>query len=256
MADTKGAAAGNVDVWFVPSTGIANINAPTAAEIAAGVRLTEAIAWEGTTFPANDASNDTDDSSLDDSGNVKARGAAQYKAELAFFRPVAGDTTSAYARAWATFKTSRVLGYLITRVFQRTTGEYTAPTAGDWISVYKVVSSRVADKTDGESSVKYVVGFMSQGSLAVNTQVKGSSAVTVTNATGSTSTTVGGHVVLRATLNSKRATNVVTWSTTDDSVASVSQNGVVTGVSAGTASIVASHPSASASSTAVTITVS
>lgn len=257
MADEKVSANGYVDVWAVPVASIADYRSPTASEINGGVRLTPAIAWDGTTFPANDSSEDVDDRSLEDVGNAQSRGNANFAATLSFFRPVPGDTTSEAADAWAFFKTPRVPHYLVTRVLQRAVAPATtAAAAGQWISVYKFISDTVNDDTTGQESVKFIVGELPQGSVAPYTQVKNAAAPTVTNATGSGSTTVGGHVVLRATLGGKRATQTVEWSSSDDAVATVSPNGVVTGVAAGTADITCNHPSASAASTAVTITVS
>lgn len=256
MPDQKVTTNGHVDVWAVPVTGIADYRSPTAAEINAGIRLTPAIAWDGTTFPANDESSDVDDRSLEDVGNATSRGFAQFGAELSFFRPVVGDNASEAALAWNFFKTPRVPLYLVTRVLQRTPAPGTTPAAaGDWVSVFRFISDTVNDDTEGEDSVKFIVGLLPQGELSVYTQVKNASPVTVTNASGSTSLAVGGHAVLRATLGGKRATQVVTWRSSDESVARVSPNGVVTGVSAGTASITASHPAASAASTAVSFTV-
>src|SRR3954467_15811033 len=108
MADLKVTSNGNVEIWAVPVAGIANIQAPTAAEINAGVVLSNAVAWEGSDFPANDASNDVDDRSIRDRGNATSRGFAQFGATLSFFRPLPTDTTSEYALAWAFFKTPRV----------------------------------------------------------------------------------------------------------------------------------------------------
>lgn len=257
MADTKVTTNGRIDVWAVPVTGIADYRSPTAAEVNAGVRLTPAIAWDGTTFPANDESSDVDDRSLEDVGNATSRGFAQFGAELSFFRPVESDTTSEAAAAWALLKNPRVPVYLVTRVLQRTPAPgTTAATAGDWVSVYRFITSTVNDDTEGEDSVKFVVGFLPQGEVSVYTQVKNATPVTVTNASGTTALDVGDHAVLRATLGGKRATQVVNWLSSDDSVVSVSQNGIVTGVSAGTASVTASHPAASAASTAISFTVS
>lgn len=257
MADQKVTTNGHVDVWAIPVTGIADYRSPTASEINAGVRLTPAIAWDGTTFPANDESSDVDDRSLEDVGNATSRGFAQFGAELSFFRPVEGDTTSEAAEAWALLKTPRVPLYVVTRVLQRTPAPGTTPaTTGDWISVYRFISDTVNDDTEGEDSVKFIVGMLPQGEVSVYTQVKNTTPVTVTNASGSTTLDVGDHAVLRATLGGKRATQVVDWVSSNDSIVSVSPNGVVTGVGPGTASVTASHPAASASSTAVSFTVS
>lgn len=257
MVDEKVTSNGHVDVWAVPVTGIANYLSPTAAEVNAGIRLTPSIAWEGTTFPAPDESGDVDDRSLEDIGNALSRGFAAFGAELSFFRPVPGDTTSEAALSWNFFKTPRVPVYIVTRVLQRTVAPGTTlATAGDWISVYRFITDTVNDDTEGEDSVKFIVGFLPQGEVSVNTQVKNATPVTLTNASGSGTLTVGQHAVIRATLGGKRATQVVDWTSSAPNVATVSQNGVVTAVSAGTANISATHASATGATTPIAITVS
>lgn len=257
MADLKVTSNGNVEVWAVPATGIADINQPTAAEINAGIVLSNAIAWEGTDFPANDESNDVDDRSILDRGNATSRGFAQFGATLALFRPLPTDTTSEYALAWAFFKTPRVPVILVTRVLQGTEGTHTNAAAGQWVSLYRFITDTVNDDTEGEDSYKYIVNFLPQGLLAVNTQVKNATAPAVTPSTLSVTAAAGVNhsKTIRATLGSKRATNAVTWTSSNTAVATVSANGVVTGVAAGTANVTANHPSASAASTAVVVTV-
>lgn len=253
MPDLKVTSNGNVEIWAVPVTDIANINAPTAAEINSGVYLADAMAWDGSTYPANEASNDVDDRSVRDRGNATSRGYAQFGASLAFFRPVPGDTTSEAARAWNLFRTPRVPVYLVTRVLQGTEGVYTPAAAGQWVNVYQFITDTVNDDTEGEDSYKYIVNFLPQGGVAVNTQVKNATPVTVLPATASLA--VGAKRALRATLGGKRATSVVNWTSSAPLIASVSQTGVVTAKAVGTATITANHPAASAPSTGTTITV-
>lgn len=254
MADEKVTSNGNITVWVVPEAEIADYRSPTAAAINGGIDVTDAVAWEGTTFPANTESNDVDDRSLRDRGNSTSRGFAQFEATLSLFRPVQGDTTSEAAIAWDFLKTPRVPVYVITRVLQSPEGQASPAAAGQWISVFRMVSDTVNDDTEGEDSVKYVVNFLPQGELAVYTQVKNATPVTVTVADNTIA--VGEHTVARATLGGKRATQVVDWVSANPGVATVSPNGVVTGVSAGTASISATHPAATGATTAVTVTVS
>lgn len=255
MADEKVTSNGNVTVWVVPEADIADYLSPTATEINTnGLDVTEAVAWEGTTFPANTESNDVDDRSLRDRGNSTTRGFAQFEAVLSLFRPLPSDTTSVAAQAWALLKEPRLSVYLITRVLQAPEGEHKDAAAGEWISVYRMDSDTVNDDTEGEDSYKFIVSFLPQGELSVYTQVKNATPPTVTVADAALS--VGDVTVARATLGGKRATQVVTWLSSDATVATVSPNGVITALSTGTTNITASHPAASAASTASVVTVS
>lgn len=253
--DEKFTSNGNTTVWLIPATGIADYRSPTPAEINAGLDVTPAIAWEGTTFPTASDSEDMDDRSLRDKGNATTRGAASYEAVLNLFYPKdLQDTTSDYGKAYQMLRVPRVPVYVVTRVGQSPEGEHKDAAAGEWISVYRFISDGWTDDFEGDDSNKYAIGMLTQGEVAVYTQVKNASPVTVTPATATVS--VGGSAVLRATLGGKRATQVVEWVSSNSSVATVSPNGVVTGVKAGSATVTASHPAASAASTAAAITVS
>lgn len=253
MADEKVTSNGNVDIWAVPAINIANYLSPTAAEINGGTRLTPAVAWDGTSFPANTDSNDIDDRSLEDRGNTQGRGFAQFEATLSLFRPVPGDTTSEAALAWNLLKTPRIGVYIVTRVLQRTEGVATPAAAGQWISVYKMISDTVNDDTEGEDSYKFVVDFLPQGELSVYTQVKNAGPVVLT-ALGPL-TTVGAKTPVLAELGGKWATQVVEWSSSNEAVATVSQNGVVEILATGTASITATHPAATGATVPISVNV-
>lgn len=257
MADTRIFSNGNGNAIWVPLAGIADPASPTAAELAAGIPLSPAIAWDGTTWPSNTESNDVDDRSILDKGNATSRGYAQFEASLNFFYPKElSDTTGEYGRVYQAFRIPRVPGYLVTRVIQNPEGEHTPFVAGNWISVFKFTADTFAADTEGEDSYKYTVDMLPQGAVYAYTQVKNATPVTVVNASGTGALDVGEHAVLRATLGGKRATQVVEWVSSNLAVATVSGNGVVTAVGVGTANITANHPAASAASTAVEITVS
>lgn len=251
--DEKVTSNGNVEVWAIPAASIADISALTAAEINAGVMLGDALAWDGVSFPANTGSNDVDDRSIRDRGNATSRGFAQFESTLSFFRPLPTDTTSEAAVAWNFFKTPRVPTVLVTRVLQAPEGVATDAAAGQWYSAYEFMSDTVNDQTEGENSVKYIVSFMPQGSLAVYSMVKIATAPILSKSTMALA--VGDVEPVRATLDGKRATQVVTWLSSNPAVATVSPNGVVKAVSTGTANITATHPAASGPSTACAVTV-
>lgn len=254
MADEKVTSNGNVDIWVIPKADVADYRSPTATEINTyGTRVTPAVAWDGVTWPGNTESNDVDDRSLEDRGNATSRGFAQFEGTLAFFRPKPDDTSSEAAQAWDLLKTPRVPVIVVTRVLQRTTSVATPAAAGDWINVFEFITDTVNDDTEGEDSVKFIVGMLPQGNIAVNTQVKNAGPVTL--APTALALSVGDHGVVKATLGGHRATAVVDWTSDDEDVATVSNNGVVTAVGAGTANISATHPAATGATTPCVVTV-
>lgn len=255
MADVRVSSAGYVDVWAVPVAGIANYLSPTAAEINAGIRLTPAISWGGTTIPTASDSDDQDDRTLEDKGNATSRGSTQFEANLNFVYPAdLNENLTDLGKAFTFFRVPRVPVYLITRVLQRTPQVATPAAAGQWISVFRFLSDGWKNDVADDDSYKYDINFLPQGEAAVYTQVKNASPPTVLPATLAV-TAAGPAKTLRATLGGKRATQVVTWVSSNPAVATVTQNGVVKGISAGTANVTCSHPSGTAASTAAVITV-
>lgn len=255
MADEKIAANGNAQYWVIPQASLTTPAAPIPSEvIASGLNLSEALAWDGTTFPTAEESNDVDDRSIMDRGNASSRGFAQMTASLNFFRPDdVLDTVSGYGKAFQFFKKPRVPVYLIARILQGDTGVPSDLEEGQWVSVLKMMAVTFVDDTEGEDSYKYTVDFLPQGAIWAKTQTQGTEAVGL-NKTDLTLAS-GDVEPVRATLNGLPATQTVKWASDDVTVAQVSANGVVTGVGAGEATISASHPAATGEGT-VTATVS
>lgn len=256
MADEKVTSNGNVQYWWIPEADLTDPSAPSATEVNTnGLNVSDAVSWETSTFPGAAASNDIDDRSIMDAGNATTRGFAQFSGDVAFFRPKdITDTSDVYGQVYNAFKTPRVLGYVIARVLQGTTGVAGDVAAGNWVTVMKFLASTFVDDTEGEDSVKYNVAFLPQGEIYPNTQIKNATPVSLSPTTLAIG--VGEHGVVRATLGGKRATQAVEWSSDTPSVATVSQNGVVTGVSAGSANITATHDAATGATTACAVTVS
>lgn len=253
MVDEKAFSNGNVSVWWLPNGGIAKIAEPTPAEINAGIPLSVSIAWENYELGTSD-SDDIDDRGLMDVGNNTTRGAAQFAATLAFFRPMdPTDTTSDYVKAWEAFRIPRASGYLVVRTLQNVTGTQSPAVAGDDISVYKFIADAVTDDTEGDDSVKFQVNFMPQGDLAVYTKVKTASAVTLLPLTMPLAVAAHGKVVAR--LGGDNISSGAVWRSDAPNVASVSPHGVVTAQSTGTANITATYPSATGVTAPCVVTV-
>jgi hypothetical protein len=141
MVDKQITSNGNTTVWMLLGNAVADYRSPTAAEINAGIDITPAIAWEGTTFPTASESEDIDDRSLRDKGNATSRGSAQYEATLSLFMPDNNlDNVSDYGRAYNTLRVPRVPVIIVTRVLQAPEGQHKDAAAGEWVSVYRFLS--------------------------------------------------------------------------------------------------------------------
>ena len=247
MADARAFSDGYVDVVVIRQNQLTDPTAPLITELNTnGINVSNAIAWDGTTWPSNTDSNDTDDRSIKDVGNATTRGYAQYEATLNFFYPaVLSDAVSDYGKAYQFFKdtANRIPVYIVTRILQTAPNAIQPFVAGDTVSVFKLGTDAFVADTEGEDSYKYAINFLPQGGVWPYTQAVSSSKATITvSAPAGLPTSVGAKKALRATLNGKRMTNQVTWASSNLAVASVSQNGVVTGVASGTSNITATHP--------------
>lgn len=259
MADERVFSDGYVDVVVIRQNQLTDPTAPLITELNSnGINVSNAIAWDGSTWPNNTDSNDTDDRSIKDVGNATTRGYAQYEATLNLFFPKdLTDTASDYGKAYQFFKdtANRIPVYIVTRILQTAPNAIQPFVAGDIVSVFKMGTDAFVADTEGEDSYKYAINFLPQGGVWPYTQAVSSSKATIAvTAPGGLPTTVGSRKALRATLNSKRVTNQVDWVSSNPAVATVSPNGVVTGVSAGTANITATHAAGTVSvAQAVTI---
>lgn len=272
MANTKIFADGNaLTVWFALPNYAANPAKPTVAELNAAVNVTPSVAWENWSFGAQ-ASNQTSDPSFADVGNTQTRGFAQFGGTISFFYPktYAVDATNPNYVTFAALRTPRTLGYVIIRSDGRKTtsgaGDPSKPAvANDLIYIYKVMSDGWADVNTGEVSFKYTITFQPQGDLWTNSVVATAVTLVTPVAIGTAAYTVGGRTPL-ATYYTGRQLAAVTnqwsgypgwfnWSSSAPQFASVDKNGVVTGVAAGLANIIATDPKTGVASTALAVTI-
>ena len=67
---------GSIRIWFLTSNGVANPEAPTLAELNAGLDISDAISWNDKDFGVQ-ASNTSSDPAITAKGDGAHRGAAQ-----------------------------------------------------------------------------------------------------------------------------------------------------------------------------------
>jgi hypothetical protein len=253
MADTKTYPDKHVAISFVPLAGIASIFAPTAAELNAGVNISRAIAWDGLELNPEDSS-DIDDAAITDSATAVEAGFDQYGVTLPLFYPKDLTlSTDPYVIAYNIFKPGRVAGYIVRRfkpAVTTTTTYSDVYAATDWVEIFKVIADFAEQDTEGEDSTKYTVHFLPQGTMSGPVLVKAAAPVVVSPGTASITVAGAGKTKLTATLSGFDITSDVTWTSSDNTKATV-QNGVVKAVAAGTATITGTYASGTAAGTSV-----
>lgn len=254
MVDKKAVSNERTAVWWLPANGLANPEAPTVAELTAALRISKGIAFEGYDFAVSD-SEQNDDRGLEDPATAQSRGFAQFGGSMSFFWPHdLDDTTSDFAANFAAFQTVWTVGYVVTRVAEKRADE--PVTAGDFVSIYRVMSDAFTPDTEGGDAYKFSINFLAQGDLYTFAIVRGPSLTAVTVAASTTTIADGEYGTAVATLLGNNITQGAEWSSSDSSILTVTQNGVYfkTGDATGSATITASHPSGTTSTgTAITV---
>lgn len=259
MTDIRLPASGNLLVRWHAENAFANPAKPTPAEVNAGLPLGKSISWNDFDF-GTQASNTVSDPDIEAKSNVTDRGAAQYGGGLSFYYPLdKDDTSNNHALVRAALKTPRTIGFITIQI-DGELSETNTPTyaggltrtavSGDLIHVYKVQTAAYTEVITGEEAFRYTINFLPRGELYLNAVV----ATTLTVVTPTTLASAVGDVdPLTATVNGRKFTRGVRWSSSDTTKASVSQNGIVTSIAAGAVTITATYEGAS-DTTAVTIT--
>lgn len=264
MTDIRMPSSGNVRIWYTPVNGYANPEAPTAVEINASLDISDAVSWNDFDF-GTQASTTTSDPAITAKGNVTSRGTNQYGGGISFYYPGAfNDNTNKYSLVFDALRLPGTVGFITVRVDGAelyTTASNaghpgTIANANDLVSVYKVETAGYAEAITGEEAFRYTVSFMPKGLLASNVVVRATASaptVAITPLTGAGSVASKTKIALAATVNTRRHTRGVKWSSSAPNIATVSANGIVTVLAAGTANITATYPETGTAATAPSV---
>lgn len=262
--DTKYPVSGSIRIWWLPSNGLQNEKAPTEAEILAGIDLSDAISWNDKDFGVQ-ASSTTSDPAITATGNTQNRGAAQYGGSLSFYYPEDfEDTTNHYVTVWLALHKPGTSGFLVTRVdglekqagLGDAAGPGIAPRAGDLVNVFRVETAGYSEQITGEEAFRYTISFLPKGMVAPAAVVRANATPAAPVITGTAALAVGDRGIVKATLVGREYTRGLKLSSLTPGIATVSANGVVTAISAGTAKLVALDRSTGTSSTQFEVVVS
>lgn len=262
MTDSRYPVSGSIRIWWLPTNGVANWKAPTEVELAAGIDISDAVSWNDKDFGVQ-ASNTVDDPAITAIGNTQNRGAAQYGGSLSFYYPGEfNDNTNLYSVVFDAMRLPGTQGYLYVRVdgLQLAVDAGTAsqpgrlPATGDLINAFRVESGGYTENITGEEAFRYTISFLPKGEVYTNAVVR-ASATPITKPIASIVGTPGAeYAIVAATLEGRKYTRGVKWSTTTPAICSVSPNGVVTRLTAGAGSVVATDPATKEASAPLAVT--
>ncbi len=260
MANTNTTSGGNLVMrWALPGFA-ANWKKPTVAEVNATLDITDSVAWADLGFGAQ-ASNQVSDPAIADTGNVQARGFAQFGGAISFFYPRAyNNAADANSNTFDALDVPGTLGYILIRadgVVSPAGGRIAVN--GDFWDIYKVQTDGWADVNTGETGFKYTITFLPKGDLWVNAWV-GTTPTVTASIVGGNSFTVGQKKATIAYISGRQVhtdgyPGAFTWTSSDSTKVSVDANGVVIGVAAGSATVTAKWDASGTSSSNISVTV-
>ena len=261
MVDTRLNSGGNVTIrWGLPGFA-ANWRKPTVAEMNATLDVTESVSFQDYSF-GTQASNQLSDPAVSDTGNAQTRGFAQFSGSLSFFYPrFYDDATNPYSNTYDAFDSADVLGYLLIRVDGEVTpeGDFDA-VEGDFWNVYKVIADGWNDVVVGENAFRYTIDWLPQGDIATRVWVGGTPTLTASVVGGATLGVGDKKPTLAYITGRQLHTDGYSWGfrgeSDDTAIVTIDANGVVHGVSAGSADVTFTHLPSGVSSSPISITVS
>lgn len=264
MVDQSYNSDGNVRLRIYPANAFANPRWPTVAELNGGLRLEDAVPWDGFDFGVQ-ASDTSSAPPLSAKSTVETRSTSNYGGAIPIWYPGYYDDDQNQLSLVYDFLNpdgyERPICYIVESI-DGEIGEAGQPSDtfdfanGDLVSVFRVQGDAWDDMTEGDDPFYYTVNFLRNGLMAHYTVASTSTpvlAMTPATLTGA----AGAKARVAVTVNGRKYTGGVSFSTTDSDAAIVSDFGVVSYVGAGSATITATLPGTTVATTATTaVTVS
>lgn len=241
-----------IKVAYGAANAIANLLQPSLAEANAMLDATPSIRFDGYDFGMQE-SDQEDDRSLADEASATIRSFAQFGGAVPHFMPKVTDTGSVLRQVFNLTKARNTELVVLERVgFQ----DWSQPfAAGDIVNPYRVITDGWTPDTEGTGGYAYLLNLVPKGESQPWFILPPATPVAVTTTGGATGTlTVGGVNLREAFYQGHNITGQGTWTSSNPAVA-YAEDGLIVGVSAGTATVIVTYPGALAS-TAITYTVS
>lgn len=245
----------NITVAIGPANSVANVNAPTAAELNAMQNISHALSWQDWDFGIQ-ASETVNEPSFADPSNYTDFGAANYGGGMSMFYPKNyDDPSNELSLAYdLTDKPGTLL--LIAIRIDGDKKNSTAFANGDYVHVFLAMTDSETNSLQGADALRRTIGLLQQSVFAVYTLV-GSLTTPPVPAETTVAVAAGASVRVPVTVLGREFTNACEFRSSDPSKVRAGRGGVITGVAAGTATVTVTNPYTGESAAApIAVTVS
>lgn len=229
-----------ISVSIGPANAVANVNAPTAAELNAMQNIAHALSWQDWDFGIQ-ASETVNEPSFADPANFTDFGAATYGGGMSLFVPRKYDDAS-NELSLAYDLTDKPGTLLLIAI--RVDGEKRNSTPfadGDYVHVFLAMTDGETNTIQGADAIRRTVSLLQQSVFAVYTIV-GSLATPPVPAASTLALGAGDSARIPVTVLGREFTNACEFSSDDPAIATAGRGGIVTGVAAGTADVTVTNP--------------
>lgn len=253
MADTRVLSNKHRNIYVAPVAATPFTQSPFTGQLAVAdfadfLDISSVIKWDGTDFGIQE-SDTIDDRVLTDDASAQSRGFSQFGGSINLLYPSDyTDTTDIAQQAFELFRTPRTQFYVIERVV---VGASVAEAAGQTFTVTKVISDGFSPDTEGDDSYAYTVNLVPQGDVYISDVI--ATGLTIVESGHDTTLAVGAATWGKALLGTTNVTVLATYSSSAPAVATVTNNGIIVGVSAGTATITVAYRDGTADTILITV---